>query len=149
VEQNDGLSFETLLPGEWGSYGGWWVMIFDRTALANAAASETELLAITQPRVATPQSVPTMAQPVATTNNIVNQSGGEVSQPPAATTQPVTTTTTTTYGTYGYGWTADELAAAHPVTAAAVATPAANPAVDKVYPRTYNRAGGTYGVPRR
>ena len=51
TEKNGGMTFETILPGEWGSYGGWWVSVYNDSALANAQASETELLAITQPRV--------------------------------------------------------------------------------------------------
>ena len=154
VQQNGSLSFETLMPGEWGSYGGWWVMAFDRTALANAAASETELLAMTQPQVATPPPVPTVAQPMATAQpsvtitNIVNQPGVDASQSPAAAAQPVTTTMTT-YGTYGYGWTADELAAARPAAPAAVATPVADPVANAVYPRSYDRTAGTYAAHRR
>ena len=62
VQQNGNLSFETLMPGEWGSYGGWWVSVENDTALASAQASEAELLAITQPRVA----AQTLAE---TTNN--------------------------------------------------------------------------------
>jgi len=47
VEINNGLTFETLLPGEMGSYGGWWVSVYDTNALASAQASDAELLAIT------------------------------------------------------------------------------------------------------
>ena len=153
VEQNGGMSSETLLPGEWGSYGGWWVMVFDRTALANAAASETELLAITQPRVAAPQPVvatdqpATATQPPATTTGAADQSAA--APPPSAATetqqpqqQPaMTTTTTTTYATPT--WSEEEMAQARHV------DPGPNPATTpaKVYPRTYNRTGGTYGRP--
>jgi len=50
-----------------------------------------------------------------------------------------------------YGWTTEEVAVARPAAAAAVVSPVVNPAVNpilpvnNVYPRTYNRAGGTYG----
>ena len=136
VQQNGSLSFETLLPGEWGSYGGWWVMAYDRTALANAAASEAELLALTQPQVAAPQPVPAATQPAATTANdiiIINTNA----PPPEAAVQPATTTPTTNYGYgygYGYGWIRRmNLRAARPVTAAAAATPV------RQYPRSYCR----------
>jgi|GEM_PF-1308458 hypothetical protein len=147
VQQNESMAFETLMPGEWGSYGGWWVMAFDRTALASAAASETELLAMTQSRSATAQSVMAAAQPGMT--NIVAQSGVATSQPTAATTEPGMITSDGTYST-APGWTAEELANARPVTAA-VANPAANPVAvsDNVYPRTYSRTGGTYASHRR
>jgi hypothetical protein len=126
VQSNGSLTFETLLPGEMGSYGGWWVSVYDTNALASAQASDAELLAITQPRM-------TVAPAMATTTNVDFA---------VAVASPVTTTTTTTYG-YGtdYGWTAEELAAAHP---GASSTTAAN-----VYPRTYTRTGGSYGVRRR
>ncbi len=170
-KKNGGMTFETVLPGEWGSYGGWWVSVYNDSALANAQASETELLAITQPRVAAPPPVaaaqPAAAVPAAaTTPTGVNQSDAAASQPAAAPApaQPGTTTTTssgvvTTYGAYP-AWTAEELADARPVTPAAYpaataakaagTVPSAVPvASDKVYPRTYDRAGGTYGEHRR
>ena len=168
------MTFETILPGEWGSYGGWWVSVYNDSALANAQASEAELLAITQPRVATPPPVAAAqpaatAPPPATTPNAVDQSDAAASQPAAAPAQPVVTTTTTTttpdvITTYGAtpAWTAEEMATARP------ATPASKPAstgaypsatgaaktyaastTGKVYPRTYDRAGGSYGVHRR
>ena len=120
TQKNAGMTFETILPGEWGSYGGWWVSVYNDSALANAQASETELLAITQPSsiaqppVAAAQPA-TAAPPAATPANGVNQSGAAASQPAAspAPAQPVTTTTSsgvvTTYGAYP-AWTAEELA---------------------------------------
>jgi hypothetical protein len=165
TNQGGGMTFETLVPGEWGSYGGWWVAVRNDVALANAQASEAELLAITQSRdaAAPPMAAPTPA--VATTTN-------GAAQPEAAAAQPAVTTTEpgvyTTYGaTYGYaGWTAEELAAARPVAPApaAAATPypsvtGARPATvdpaapastgNRVYPRSYDRSGGSYGVHRR
>jgi hypothetical protein len=132
VQQNGSMSFETLMPGEWGSYGGWWVMAFDRTALANAAATQTELLTLTQPQVA--------AQPSAgTPNNIVIIN----TNAPPAVAQSGQITSNGSY-TPAYGWTADELAAAHPAAANAVANNA-----PYVYPRTYERTAGTYGAHRR
>jgi hypothetical protein len=157
TEKNGGMTFETILPGEWGSYGGWWVSVYNDSALGNAQASETELLAITQPRVLAPPSA-AAAQPMATTQsattaaNAAPQPDAANSQPPAAPAQPVvtTTTTTTTPGvvtTYGAtpAWTAEEMATARPV------TPASNAAstADKVYPRTYDRSAGTYAPRRR
>jgi hypothetical protein len=132
MKSNGGLTFETLLPDEMGSYGGWWVSVYDTNALANAQASDAELLAITQPRVAA-TAAPSTMPPTATITNVA---------PAVAAGQPVTSTTTTTYG-YGtdYGWTAEELAAAHP---GASPTATAN-----VYPRTYTRTAGTYGSYRR
>jgi hypothetical protein len=134
VKSNGSLTFETLLPGEMGSYGGWWVSVYDTNALASAQASDAELLAITQSRIA--PSAPVITPPMVTATNVA---------PAAAAGQPVTTTTTT-YG-YGseYGWTAEELAAAHPAVPATV--PTATGA--NVYPRTYTRTAGTYGSYRR
>ncbi len=151
-KKNAGMTFQTILPGEWSSYGGWWVSVYNDSALANAQASETELLAITQPRVAAPPPMATaqpaaMAQPAATTTTGVDQSAATASQPAAAPAQPVVTTTTsdvvTTYGATP-AWTAEEMAMARPVTPAS--TPAST--ADKVYPRTYDRAGGSYGIRR-
>jgi hypothetical protein len=138
VEARGGLTFETLLPGETGSYGGWWVSVYDSTALANAQASDTELLALAQPRVAA--APPASVTPMANNNNIIII---ETNPPVTATTQ---SGQITSYGSYtpNYGWTAEELAAAHPATATAVANNA-----DMVYPRTYDRTAGTYGVRRR
>ena len=148
---NAGMTAGTILPGEWGSYGGWWVMVYNQDALASAKASAAELLAITQSRVAGAAPGP-------------NSTPG---QPPAgtapATTAPAqtvvtTTTTTTPYETYGYGttyagaaaWTAAEMNYAHPAVPVADASNPANlaDANDRVYPRTYNRAGGSYGQRR-
>ncbi|HXI73052.1 MAG TPA: hypothetical protein VNN22_22155 [Verrucomicrobiae bacterium] len=144
VQQNGSLSFETLLPGEWGSYGGWWVTVYDSTALANARASDAELLALTQSAAAPAQPMAATAQPAPAATT----AAPDATAPQSATTaaQPTTTTTTTTdgYG-YGYGWTAEEMAAAHP--AAAATQPAANAA--KVYPRTYSHDDGGYARPRR
>lgn len=156
TKKNEGMTFETILPGEWGSYGGWWVSVYNDSALANAQASENELLAITQPRVAAPPPA-AAAQPMATTQSATTAANAAPppdaanSQPPAAPAQPVvTTTTTTTPGvvtTYGAtpAWTAEEMATARPV------TPASNPAstADKVYPRTYDRTAGNYAPRRR
>jgi hypothetical protein len=139
VQMQNGLTCETLLPGEMGSYGGWWVSVYDSTALANAQASDAELLALAQPRVAAVQPA-TAAAPSVTANNdiIVN-----TNPPSAAVAQ---SGQITSYGSYtpAYGWTAEELAAAHPATATAAANNA-----DMVYPRTYDRTAGTYAAHRR
>ncbi|MGA2788094.1 MAG: hypothetical protein ABSF60_11255, partial [Verrucomicrobiota bacterium] len=159
LEKKGGMTFETILPGEWGSYGGWWVSVYNDNDLANSHASEAELLGLVQPRVATPPPVAATAQPAATTTNVAAQSEVASSQPAPPPAQPVTTTTgsgvVTTYGaTYGEypGWTAEELAAARPVASAPYpAATADKPAstgdqaypsttADKVYPRTYDRA---------
>ena len=138
VATQNGLTCETLLPGEMGSYGGWWVSVYDSTALANAQASDAELLALAQPRVAAAPTAP--GTPATNTNNIYLI---ETNSPMAAATQ---SGQITSYGSYtpAYGWTAEELAAAHPATA----TPLANN-TGMVYPRTYDRTAGTYGAHRR
>jgi hypothetical protein len=144
--KSGGLTIETILPGEWGSYGGWWVSVRNDPALASAQASEAELLAIAQPRDA-----------AATMTNVV----ATAPQPALPNTQPVTTTTTTTqsgvvttYGaTYGIaGWTREDIANARPVTPPpATAYPSATGAYKSaattgmVYPRSYSRADGAYG----
>jgi len=138
VQSNGGLTFETLLPGEMGSYGGWWVSVYDTNALAGAQASEAEMIALAQPRVAA------AAPPMTTTTNAAP--GVTVQQPAATTAQPVYDSgPITSSGTYSpaYGWTAEELAAAHPAAANSVG------AGGMVYPRTYTRAGGTYDAHRR
>lgn len=142
VQKNEGMTFKTLQPGEADSYGGWWVMVCNDTALANAQASETEMLAMSEPSVAAPQPMAPAAQPAAETP--VAPPPDATTPPPAGPAQPDATAPTTTYayGTTYYahpGWTAEEMANARPV-AAAAATPA-----NKVYPRTYTRTGGTYG----
>jgi hypothetical protein len=97
--EDGGMAAGTILPGEWGSYGGWWVMVYNANALASAQASEAELLAIAQPRVAQP----TQSSPPPTTE------GAAVAPPANANTLPPTTavspaTSTTTYDNYyGYG----------------------------------------------
>ena len=132
-QQNGGMNFETLLPGEMGSYGGWWVSVYDTNALANAQASDAEMLALAQPRVAAVPPAPAMTN---------GASGAAVSQPATVSGQ---TTTTDTYDT-PYGWTAEELANAHP---AATSAAAAAGTAGMVYPRTYTRSGGIYGAHRR
>jgi hypothetical protein len=145
TEQNAGLTIQTILPGEWGSYGGWWVSVQNDTALASAQASEAELLALAQPVVAPATSASVAASPDVAT----------APQPALPNTQPVTTTTTTT--TYGStyvvasGWSQEELANARPVTPPPATTmPSATgpykaaTASGNVYPRSYNRADGAY-----
>jgi hypothetical protein len=160
VQKNGTITSETLQPGEMGSYGGWWVSVYNSTALASARASDAELLALTQPNVAPAQPMAAPAQPTPaatpTAPDAAAPQPSSAAQP--AATQPTTTTTTTTYGYgygyYGYGWTAAEMAAAHPAARAAT-TPAAYPAATSadrpastagaVYPRSYSREGGAYG----
>ncbi len=159
-QKNSGLTFEILQPGEMGSYGGWWVSVYNANGLASARASEAELLALTQPRTApappamtTAQPMAANAQPAAAATNGAAQPDAASSQPAAA--QPVVTTTepgvVTTYGATP-AWTAEELAAARP------ANPVSNPSSagasaassgNKVYPRSYDRSAGTYGAGRR
>ena len=146
MQKNEGMTFKTLQPGEPDSYGGWWVTVCNDTALASAQASETELLAMTQASVAAPPLAAAQpavaAQPAADTAVAPPTDTG--TPPLAATAQPGATTTTTTYGygttyvTHPAAWTANEMANARPV-AAAAATPA------QVYPRSYTRTGGSYG----
>ena len=151
TQKNEGMTFQTLQPGEPGSYGGWWVTVCNDTALANAQASETELLAMAQPVVAAPPPVAAPVQPiVAPVQPMAPPAGAGAppddasAQPPAAPAaqpaQPTTETVTgtTTYVAHPAAWTADEMANARPVAAAAT-TPTG------VYPRSYSRSGGTYG----
>ena len=165
TNQSGGMTFETLVPGEWGSYGGWWVAVRNDVELAKAQASEAELLAITQSRnAAAPPMAAAAPQPAPTATNGAAQPGAAAAQPVATTSEPITTYGAT-YGAYP-GWTAEELAAARPVAPApaAAATPypsvtGARPATvdqaapastgDRVYPRSYDRSGGSYGVHRR
>jgi hypothetical protein len=159
VQKNEGMTFQTLQPGEPDSYGGWWVTVYNDTALANAQASETELLAITQPvaaavpAMAAPQPAAT-AQPVAPPANAGAPPDNASAQQPAAPAQPADATATTTYayGTTYYmhpAWTADEMANARPAAAAAhpeaTAQTASASAAGKVYPRAYTRTSGSYG----
>ena len=157
VQKNGDLTFETILPGEWGSYGGWWISVYNANELAGAQASSAELLTLTQARVA--------AAPPVTATNVASQPVATI--PPAATIAPPPATTTdsgqiTTAGnysySYGYGttygaWTAEELAAARPVTATYPTATGdktyATANAGMVYPRTYTRDGGTYGQRRR
>jgi hypothetical protein len=147
AQKNEGMTFQTLQPGEPDSYGGWWVTVYNDTALANAQASETELLAMTQPVAAAPPAM-AAAQPAATAQPMpaiqpAPPDDTSVQQPAAPAAQPAQPATevvagTTTYVAHPAAWTADEMANARPV-AAAAATPA------QVYPRYYSRAGGSYG----
>jgi len=95
TEKYSGMTFETVLPGEWGSYGGWWVSVYNENGLASAHASEAELLGLAQPRVAAAPPAVATAQPAATTTNAVAQPDAATPQPAAAPAQPVATTTTT------------------------------------------------------
>lgn len=127
-----GLTAEILVPGDMGSYGGWWVSVYNPTALAAERASDAEILALTG--VGNSGAQPGAAP---ATNSL----------PPAADSQPVTDSgQITSEGTYtlANGWTAEELAAAR---RAAVTLPAQPD--NRVYPRTYVRQGGTYGRGRR
>lgn len=139
---NGALKFAIILPGAWGSYGGWWISVSDTNALASARASEAELLVLAQSRVAA-------APPVAAT---APGNAPITANPPAAATtaQPTTTIDSGAIyssGTYSLanGWTSEELAAARPVTPTTYPTDTGN----NVYPRTYTREGGTYGLHRR
>jgi len=150
AQTNGNVTVETLMPGEMGAYGGWWVSAYDATALANAQASDAELLALAQPRTAVASPAP------ATTNNAAPAA---TTQPAATTPPPATSTDSgqiTSSGTYtpAYynGWTAAELADARPAAVAATTYPAvtadkayATSAGSMVYPRSYTREGGTYG----
>jgi hypothetical protein len=146
TEQNGGLTIQTILPGAWGSYGGWWVSVRNDAALASAQASQAELSALTQPVVAATTNA-SMTTPTAVAT---------APQPTLPNTQPVTTTTTepvTTYdATYGVaGWSQEEMASAHPATSSATTYPsatgpykAAASSAALVYPRSYSRTDGTY-----
>ena len=157
LTENGGLAVGSILPGEWGSYGGWWVLVYNANAVARAQASEAELLALSQARVPLPDAPAPAAATAAT------PSAAPASDPTApATAAPAgaaASGTTTTYDTYyGYGttypvatsWTRDEINDAHPavtpatepVATGAAAYPAA--AYDRVYPRTYTRTAAGY-----
>jgi hypothetical protein len=141
-----GMTFETILPGEWGSYGGWWVTVKNLDALASAQASEAELVSLTQSPAAEVPPPP---------------SSGNSVEP--VTAQPVTTTSSTTstsYETYNYYnayptyWHRDELTNARPLKAttdpvATEARPNAAVPANAVYPRSYSRTAGIYGRPER
>lgn len=51
MKRLDGLTFETTLPDEPDSYGGWWISIYDERGLDGVRASGAELLSITQPKI--------------------------------------------------------------------------------------------------
>ena len=162
VLQSGGMTGETILPGEWGSYGGWWVLVYNQNLLASAQASEAEMLALTQPRVATAPPLPAPA-PTAASDTSANNSAAATGTAPAPAPAPAQPVTTTTYETYGYGtsyaaaagWTAAEINQAHPVIppasypatypADAAKTDEAAKASDYVYPRTYARTAEAYG----
>jgi hypothetical protein len=145
--QNGGMTVQTILPGEWGSYGGWWVSVQNDNALASAQASEAEILAIAQSRVA----------PMITTNSPTQSAIANAPQAALPNAQPVAVTgsgvVTTDGATYAAAdWTQQELANARPVTpppsaAYPSATDAYKPAstAGMVYPRSYSHADGTYG----
>lgn len=153
--KNGEMTVETIMPGEFGSYGGWWVSLYEEKALAAARASDEELLTLTRPPAPAAQPAAVPAQTAATTAGAVVPADAPPSQPPAqdTTSQPASVTT---YQTVPY-WSEAELAAARRVGPGAPGTPGApgvHPAgtAAKVYPRTYNRTGGTYGragTPRR
>lgn len=71
--KREGVTFEVTLPDEPDAYGGWWLSVYNEDALAKARASGSELLAITQPRVAPkPQPVVETPQPTVTTPESVS-----------------------------------------------------------------------------
>jgi hypothetical protein len=148
--KNEGMTVETIMPGEWGSYGGWWVSVYSEKALAAARASDEELLTLTQPAGGAPQPAVASAQPAAPAAAAAapsqmpvpaaSQADNSAQQPPQA--QPVQPVPVTTYQAVP-AWSDAELAAARRV------GPGPNPVATaaKVYPRTYDRAGGTYAHP--
>jgi hypothetical protein len=152
-QQNGKLTAETLMPGEWGSYGGWWVSVYSEKALATARASDAELFALTHPPAAAPQPAFAPAPPAAVAPPAAAPPGVGAAPPQAAGTAsqpPPTTTTATAYAvptTYvAPAWSAEELARARAVPGAnPAATAAREDTAAKVYPRTYTRTGGTYG----
>ena len=81
-QNNSGMTFQILQPGEMGSYGGWWVSVYNENALASARASEAELASLTQPRAAAPQ-------PMTTATNAAAQPAAAPS-PPARRRPPTT-----------------------------------------------------------
>jgi len=80
VVVKDGLTFETTLPTEPDAYGGWWISVYDESALEKVRASGQELLAITQPRV--PQAAPPApAFPAATQVAATSENSGSIWSP--------------------------------------------------------------------
>ncbi len=143
------MTIQTIMPGEWGSYGGWWVSVQDMKVLGDAKASAAELDNLTQSQTSAAQTTAATASADA---------------PAAATAQPATVTTTTseTYNNYyGYGyrgyWTREDLGYARPVQPIVpVTAPEARPVPITppevgypVYPRSYIRTAGTYDRYRR
>jgi hypothetical protein len=64
LKQSNGLTFETTLPDEADSYGGWWISVYNAADLTNAQASGAELEAITQPKIK-PKVIIPVAAPMA------------------------------------------------------------------------------------
>ena len=59
LKERQGLSFEVTPETAEDAYGGWWVSVYDSSALDNSRASPKELAAIT-----TPKDVPGTSSPV-------------------------------------------------------------------------------------
>lgn len=133
VETNGGLNFETVMPGEWGSYGGWWISVCNPTALDRARATDAELMAIAESRTAA-------TNPAATSAPMTGASPSTVAQPIATTSYPGAMYSDGTYS-LNAGWTPGEIANAH----GAAPNPDNSTASSLVYPRTYSRTDGVYG----
>jgi len=56
---NDDLTFEITLPDEPDAYGGWWISVYNESALEEARATGKDLLTITEPIVPPKPSYPT------------------------------------------------------------------------------------------
>jgi hypothetical protein len=144
-QRDSGFTFTTILPGEWGSYGGWWVSACNTNALAAAQATDGEIASLTQS--------PSTTNVVNITNTVVVSTAATSASSTSATTTTgdsgqITSSGTYSYAGYGYGWTAEEMAAAHPPAANSAATyPTATG--NKVYPRSYSRPAGGYAPARR
>ncbi|HYD01053.1 MAG TPA: hypothetical protein VEB22_07485 [Phycisphaerales bacterium] len=115
-----GITIEVTPPTAKDAYGGWWISIYNDSAIDAARASEEELKAISEEKAAAPQPKP--MQPT------VKTGGGTGQRAPAATPED--------------RWQADELARARSYPAAAPS--GGGSSGGRVYVKGYYRKDGTY-----
>jgi hypothetical protein len=86
IQKRDGLTFEITLTNEPDAYNGWWVSVYDESALAQARASGSEMLTITQPRIAPKPMQPVVTAPysMAWTPNELSYARPNISPPSGA-----------------------------------------------------------------
>lgn len=141
-----GFTVQNLIPGEMGSYGGWWVSVQNNDALAKAQASEEEIQNLT----AAPAAAQTNATAVPEATTASQNNAG----PESATASASAYATTSGGYYYPYWWTRQELGYARPYQSQPPATvqqptdlvrnPDYTPANNPVYPRVYNYGSGRY-----